>query len=173
MALIRVNTGDQARAIHVQQLIDLLQGSPGTGIPISFTEVNNAATYALSIRNLDPTYSKGFIIYKNDNIPLLIVDSTGVQASVDGVASAAGQFLISSTGIQTLTNKTFTRPVTNDWIDLVAFAGTPVNPGVNKTRFYTKADGYLYFKPGTAGVEERLGTAQPSNDQMLRDMMMW
>jgi microcystin-dependent protein len=85
-----------------------LKGSPGKGIPISLTAVNDPISFALSVKNSDPTASRAFVVYKADSTVLFSVDVNGVQASPDGVLPASQ--LATLAGAQTFTNKTFVTP---------------------------------------------------------------
>lgn len=94
---------DDAIAEHVAQLTENFQGL--RNIPISLTGINDAASYALSIKNVG-TGAKGAIIYAADGTTILFqADANGVKASVDGVTPAAT--IITAAGAVDLTNKTY------------------------------------------------------------------
>lgn len=102
-----IANGAAAQAADVQQIIDLLKGTAGKGVPVSLAAVNDALNYALAVKNNDASASKAFIVYKADGTILFQIDKNGVIASADGT-TAAGQ-LVTATGSQTLTNKTLSR----------------------------------------------------------------
>lgn len=79
--------GDDAIAEHVAQIVEDFQGL--RNIPLSASGINDAAAYALTLKNAG-TGSKGLIIYAADGVTVLLqVDSNGVVASASGGAAAA------------------------------------------------------------------------------------
>jgi hypothetical protein len=89
--------GDLATAEHVAQLVEDFQGL--RNIPISLSGINDAATYALTLKNAG-TGSRDLIAYAADGTTVLLqVDATGVTlgapvnvppGSISGSAIAAG-----------------------------------------------------------------------------------
>jgi hypothetical protein len=112
-SLTDVVAGAAALASDVQQIIDALKGTPGKGVPISLTSVNDGVNWTLAVRNNDPVAGKTAIFYKYDGSVLLQADKNGVVASADGVATSAP--VVTTTATQTMSNKTLASPgVTGD-----------------------------------------------------------
>jgi hypothetical protein len=96
-SFIDPQNGDLATAEHVAQLVEDFQGL--RNIPISLSGINDAATYALTLRNAG-TGSRDLIAYAADGTTVLLqVDATGVTlgspvnvppGSISGSAIAAG-----------------------------------------------------------------------------------
>lgn len=104
-SFVTPSNGDDALAEHVAQLTEDFSGL--RNIPVSLSGINDAAAYSLTIKNAG-TGSKGLIIYAADGTTVLLqVDSAGVAGSATG--GAAGP-IVTTTGTQTLTNKTLTTP---------------------------------------------------------------
>ncbi len=97
--------GDLATAEHVAQLVEDFQGL--RNIPISLSGINDAATYALTLKNAG-TGSRDLIAYAADGTTVLLqVDATGVTlgapvnlppGSISGSAIAAGSISNSMLG---------------------------------------------------------------------------
>ena len=73
-----VHPGDPMQAHQVQQVIDALIGTPGAGVPLSPTQVNDTINYALSVENTDPANSRALNVMKADGSVLVRADATGV-----------------------------------------------------------------------------------------------
>jgi hypothetical protein len=74
--------GDLATAEHVAQLVEDFQGL--RNVPLSVTGINDAASYALTLKNAG-TNSRGLIVYAADGSTVLLqVDGSGVLASAAG-----------------------------------------------------------------------------------------
>jgi hypothetical protein len=93
-SFIDPQNGDLATAEHVAQLVEDFQGL--RNIPISLSGINDAATYALTLKNAG-TGSRDLIAYAADGTTVLLqVDATGVTlgsvppGSISGTAIAAG-----------------------------------------------------------------------------------
>lgn len=114
--------GETIDAADLQEVKDALKGTAGKGIPISVTAVNDAASFALDVMNLDATTGRAFRVRAaNATTDLLIADKTGVRLSPDGTTDAdlAGT-IVTTTATQTLTNKTLTSPVINMSVTVTA-----------------------------------------------------
>lgn len=69
MAFNTVSAGADAKSDDVQQILDALEGVSGSGQPISMTQLSNASSYALDVRNLDTTNSYGLRVRdSSDNV---------------------------------------------------------------------------------------------------------
>jgi hypothetical protein len=139
-ALTPVRYRQQARAIQLQQLVDLVEGTPGYGVPVKFWELSHATEYALTVRNYQ---GKHFRImnksYPTVTTPDFEVNDTGVFSR--GVA------VIDATSTQTLSNKTFS------FVDLIS-GPAPSAAAAGVTRVYVKnTDNRAYQRHGS-GVEE-------------------
>jgi hypothetical protein len=96
-SFIDPQNGDLATAEHVAQLVEDFQGL--RNIPISLSGINDAATYALTLKNAG-TGSRDLIAYAADGTTVLLqVDATGVTlgapvnvppGSISGTAISAG-----------------------------------------------------------------------------------
>jgi hypothetical protein len=104
-SFIDPQNGDLATAEHVAQLVEDFQGL--RNIPISLSGINDAATYALTLKNAG-TGSRDLIAYAADGTTVLLqVDATGVTlgspvnvppGSISGSAIAAGSISNSMLG---------------------------------------------------------------------------
>jgi hypothetical protein len=104
-SFIDPQNGDLATAEHVAQLVEDFQGL--RNIPISLSGINDAATYALTLKNAG-TGSRDLIAYAADGTTVLLqVDATGVTlgapvnvppGSISGTAIAAGSISNSQLG---------------------------------------------------------------------------
>lgn len=111
--------GDDAIGEHVAQLTEDFSGL--RNIPVSLTGINDASAYALTIKNAG-TGSKGLVIYAADGTTVLLqADSNGMSASATGGAAAP---IVTTTGVQTLTNKTLTTPTLTTPVINGAVTGT-------------------------------------------------
>ena len=73
-----VIAGSVQQAAQVQQVVDLLKGTPNKGVPVALTAVNDPLNYALSIQNDDPINARALSVLKADGSPLLTCDINGV-----------------------------------------------------------------------------------------------
>jgi hypothetical protein len=81
-SFIDPQNGDLATAEHVAQLVEDFQGL--RNVPLSVTGINDAASYALTLKNAG-TNSRGLIVYAADGSTVLLqVDGSGVLASAAG-----------------------------------------------------------------------------------------
>ena len=76
--MTKVNPGDPIQAHQLNQVLDALQGTPGAGVPIAMTQLNDQNNYALTVQNLDPTNSRAINVIKSDGTPLLVADASGL-----------------------------------------------------------------------------------------------
>jgi hypothetical protein len=76
--LIDVLPGTVQQAVQVQQVVDVLKGTPNKGVPVSLTATNDPLNYALTVQNDDPINSRALSILKADGTPLLTCDINGV-----------------------------------------------------------------------------------------------
>jgi hypothetical protein len=159
-ALTRVTRGENpANSDKLNQVIDAWNGNTA-GVnqgnsPLSLTAINDALNYALALKNADAA-GKGLIIYAPDGVtPLLRVDKTnGVYASPDGTAAAAP--ISTTTGTQTLTNKTLTSPhMTGAVVDSGGLTVTAGNIGVGGAAV-TNVGLYVNGSMLTTGVNQSL-----------------
>jgi hypothetical protein len=81
-SFIDPQNGDLATAEHVAQLVEDFQGL--RNVPLSVSGINDAASYALTLKNAG-TNSRGLIVYAADGSTVLLqVDGSGVLASASG-----------------------------------------------------------------------------------------
>jgi hypothetical protein len=66
MTFVFVEDNEEAIPLHVNQYGDALSGTPGQGVPILLTALNNAGQYALSVRNQDLTNGRTVDVQKPD-----------------------------------------------------------------------------------------------------------
>lgn len=110
-SFVTVTSGATAQAQDVNQLILAMNGTPGSGIPISLTAVNDSVNFALAVKNADPTNSRSLQVLRANNNVLLQADASGVIASPDGGATTGQIMTVNST--QTVTGaKTFSGDLT-------------------------------------------------------------
>jgi hypothetical protein len=110
-SLQRFNQGESPVASSKLNLIvDALSGAGNT--PVNHGGVNDPLNYALTVRNQDAAGKALVILGPNGSTVLLQVTASGVLATPDGTAAAAP--LATTTGTQTLTNKTLTSPILNN-----------------------------------------------------------
>lgn len=86
-----VVSGSSADSSCVQQIIDVLKGTAGNAgnIPISVTAINDAANFALSVKNLDPTNTRSFRALDSSGGALIQADINGVSLKTITVSSGA------------------------------------------------------------------------------------
>src|SRR5262245_1338 len=73
-----VLAGSLAQAVQVQQIIDAMKGTASKGVPVSFSSLNDANNYAMTVKNLDPTNSRALSVLKSDGTTLITADATAV-----------------------------------------------------------------------------------------------
>jgi len=78
MALYTPNDGDTILAAHVAEATKALTGVAGFGVPIALTQLNDSANYALDVRNLNTTNSRGLRVRDGNGNNLLVVDASGI-----------------------------------------------------------------------------------------------
>lgn len=81
MTLALVSTGSIAQAEDVNQFTRLLTGQSGYGNPVALNQLSDSSNYALTVRNLDGTNSKGLLVQDASSNTLLAVNAGGVTMS--------------------------------------------------------------------------------------------
>src|SRR5262252_179135 len=74
-----VIAGSLQQSVQVQQVIDLLKGTPNKGVPVALTALNDPTNYSLTVQNTDPLNSRALSVLKSDGTPLITADVNGVQ----------------------------------------------------------------------------------------------
>jgi hypothetical protein len=184
MPLINVPTGGVARAVHVQQILNWLRGNPAYSEPFSFTGINSATAYALTVLNIDPA-GKALLVRDSGNVVDLfgvrdsgvtvkpktagvsafrvrnLLDTDNIFEVTDTGVNIGGVAPVTLTGTQVLTNKTLTAPVINsarvgDFIDETQQASAPAAPAAGNVRFYTRTADEIPRYIGAAGAVEKI-----------------
>jgi hypothetical protein len=125
-SFVTPQNGDDALAEHVAQLTEVLSGL--RNIPISVSGINDAAAYALSVKNAGAG-SKDAIFYAADGTTVLLqVDSNGVKASAAG--GPAAPILTTTPG-----SITTAMLAPNAVTQLGSALGTTVNPATTSSSF--------------------------------------
>jgi hypothetical protein len=73
-----VLAGSLQQSVQVQQVIDLLKGTPNKGVPVALTAINDQNNYALTVQNQDPVNSRALSVLKSDGTVLITADINGV-----------------------------------------------------------------------------------------------
>lgn len=97
-----VTPGSSADSSCIQQVVDVLKGTVGKGVPVSLTDASDAANWALDVTNKEAVNSRAFRASRANGTVLIQADVNGVQVSATGGAPAT---VVSVNDIQTLTNK--------------------------------------------------------------------
>jgi hypothetical protein len=121
-SFIDPQNGDLATAEHVAQLVENFQGL--RNIPISLSGINDAATYALTLKNAG-TGSRDLIAYAADGTTVLLqVDASGVTlgspvnvppGSISGTAIAPGSITNAMLGADVARDNQLTNPGFEVW----------------------------------------------------------
>lgn len=179
MALINVNDGAAARAIHVRQILSWLRGDTTYVEPVTLTGLNSTS-YSLTLRNreasgnaLNVLNDGGTIsLFKVANVGVVVkgsasdktyfrvrnfADTQDVFAVTESGASINGVDFVTLTATQTLTNKTLTAPVLNgavinDYADINQPVSAPANPGASKLRVYGLSSDSILRHRNSAGT---------------------
>jgi hypothetical protein len=100
MAWTRVVSGEKVKAVHVNDIQQALDGTAGKGQVMSFTDVEDAANYALSVKNKDATNSLIARFLNAAGAVVLSVVKEAVNVSkqiVSTVADGTAPFVVAST----------------------------------------------------------------------------
>ena len=124
MAYTLINPGDPIHASQIDQVINSLIGTAGAGQVLSFSALNDATHYALTVQNLDGTNSNGLQVLSSSGTPILLARGSGVSVSaltVSGLTAFAG-------GVQIGPNtNALLRPMPNDANSLLLQSSNWVN----------------------------------------------
>ncbi len=77
-----------AQAAHVQRINDLLNGVPGSGVPVRLTELRSATYPSLQVRNLQPNSTHLRVLASSTSVsatPLFEVSDAGIFSRGDVV----------------------------------------------------------------------------------------
>jgi hypothetical protein len=92
MAFTEVSAGQTIAAAHHNEIIKALNGTSGYSQLIALTQTNNAASYALDVRNLDSTYSYGLRVRDEADATILLAAKAGVTVGKKLVMTGLGTF---------------------------------------------------------------------------------
>jgi hypothetical protein len=98
----RVVSGEKVKAAHINDIQQALDGTAGKGRVMSFTEVDDAARYALSVKNKDATNSLIARFLNAAGAVVLGVVKEAVNVSkqiVSTVADGTAPFVVTSTTV--------------------------------------------------------------------------
>jgi hypothetical protein len=119
---------------------------------ITVNKGGSDATSEGSGLTVDRVGTDGSLIYKNTSATKWAAGSLGSEVDLVGISSS-----------QTLTNKTLTSPVMNDYMDINEEA-SPATPSAGAVRFYAKSDKKLYTKDSN-GVEQEIGSGSGQGEK--------
>lgn len=183
MGIINVPSNSIARSLHVQQIINWLRGNPSFSEPVSLTGIASNSSFALSAGNTG-TGGAFRALNRGLTIPILKVTDDGVEIRplaegsvfrIRDVANGSNVFEVTTTGVtfggvgfvtttgtQTLTNKTLTAPLLSEpkittYAEIVQQSSAPSTPGALVLRLYARtASEELHIKGPSTGVEKTL-----------------
>lgn len=186
MPLINVVERTPARAVHVQQIINLLRGVPANSEAVSLTGTSNASVYALTVANRDATNGRGFRVQNStQTIDLLSVANAGVVVrphassqdvfTVRNFADNADLFKVSTSGVSlgplgNVVTETATQNVSNKTISNSVFStgnrmsgyldvfqtSAPTDPAASHLRVYAVSGSDFLRYRTSAGVESTI-----------------
>lgn len=80
--LYQVSIGGVVKSEDINQILRKIMGIDG--VPIQFTAINDAANYAVTVRNLDPTNSRSFAAKDYQDLPILTAEKFARAVPVAG-----------------------------------------------------------------------------------------
>lgn len=187
MAILNVNTGAAAKAIHVQQIINWLRGIPAYSEPVAFTGISSPTNYALNVANIETSsgLGQGLRVWNSAiSVPLLLVDHNGVKIRpntntqgynftvrnfaddtdlfkvTESGVTFSGVNPVTTTGMQTLTNKTLTSPIITTPIETTPVITDYITLSQHTVPGTPGASSlFLYFLTSTNDLRYKAGTA--------------
>lgn len=161
VVLLRPSAGEEVRAVHVTQILDLLTGVSGGGTPLSFIDATDTTNYALTVGNQDTTNGRALKLqygpvatptviatFAKSGISLLSADGTqGITINNSGV-TITGNFLVFNVKSYGAVGDGTTND-TSAIQSAIAAAGTASNGSI------------VYFPAGTYYVTSTLTVSKP------------